>query len=102
MERYEKIINDLNIINSKAKFVGIKIIMVRRIIDTHKDDDELMKKVLESIKDTELYDLVLRACPELRGKKIKNVYFKRDDYFDIVEKIMNSENPLLEKALNSN
>ncbi|ADC69158.1 DNA-directed RNA polymerase, subunit I (RpoI) [Methanocaldococcus sp. FS406-22] len=102
MEKYEKIINDLNIINSKAKFLGIKIIMVRRIIDIYKDNDELIKKVLESIKDTELYDLVLRACPELRGEKIRNVHFKRDDYFDIIEKIMNSGNPLLEKALNSN
>ncbi|MEO2117340.1 MAG: DNA-directed RNA polymerase subunit I, partial [Methanocaldococcus sp.] len=62
-----------------------------RIIDMHKDNDELIKKVLESIKNTELYDLVLSACPELRGGRIKNVYFKEDNYFD-VENIINSEN----------
>ena len=61
-----------------------------------------MKKVLENIKDTELYDLVLRACPELRGEKIRDVYFKRNDYFNIIENVINGENPLLEKALNSN
>jgi len=101
MDDYKKIINDLNIINSKAKFVGIKIIMIRRIIHRYKDNDKLIKKVLEGIKNTELYDLVLSACPELRGEKIKNAYFKKNNYFDVIEKIMDSKNNLLEKALNS-
>ncbi|WP_244409401.1 DNA-directed RNA polymerase subunit I [Methanocaldococcus jannaschii] len=99
MDEYEKIINDLNTINSKAKFIGIKIIMVRRIIDMHKDNDKLIKKVLEGIKNTDLYDLVLNACPELKGERIKDVYFKKNDYFNVIKKTMSSENTVLKNVL---
>ena len=61
MKDYEKIINDLKTINSMAKYEVIKIVMARRILDKYKDNEELMNKILEGIKDTEIYDLVLKA-----------------------------------------
>ena len=61
MDDYEKIINDLKTINSMAKYEFIKIVMVRRILDKYKDDEEIMNKILEDIKDTEVYNLVLKA-----------------------------------------
>ena len=61
MDDYEKIINDLKTINSMAKYEFIKIVMVRRILDKYKDDEEIMNKILEDIKDTEIYNLVLKA-----------------------------------------
>ena len=61
MKDYEKIINDLKTINSMAKYEFIKIVMVRRILDKYKDDEEIMNKILEDIKDTEIYNLVLKA-----------------------------------------
>ncbi len=65
MESDEKIIEDLKIINSKAKFVGIKILMIRHIIESHINNKRLIYKILESTKNTELYELILTACPKL-------------------------------------
>lgn len=65
MENDEKIIEDLKIINSKAKFVGIKILMIRHIIESHMKDKKSIYKILESTKNTELYKLILIACPKL-------------------------------------
>ena len=61
MKDYEKIINDLKTINSMAKYEVIKIVMARRILDKYKDNEEFMSKILEDIKDTEIYNLVLKA-----------------------------------------
>ena len=61
MDDYEKIINDLKTINSMAKYEVIKIVMARRILDKYKDNEEFMSKILEDIKDTEIYNLVLKA-----------------------------------------
>ena len=61
MKDYEKIINDLKIINSMAKYEVIKIVMTRRILDKYKDDEKVMNKILEDIKGSEIYDLVLKA-----------------------------------------
>jgi hypothetical protein len=61
MKDYEKIINDLKTINTMAKYEVIKIVVARRILDKYKDNEELMNKILEGIKDTEIYDLVLKA-----------------------------------------
>ncbi|AIJ06073.1 hypothetical protein JH146_1231 [Methanocaldococcus bathoardescens] len=65
MKNDEKILEDLKIINSKAKFIGIKILMIRHIIESHIDDRKLIYKILESTKNTELYGLILTACPKL-------------------------------------
>ncbi|ADC70187.1 conserved hypothetical protein [Methanocaldococcus sp. FS406-22] len=65
MENDEKIIEDLKIINSKAKFVGIKILMIRHIIESHIKDEKLICRILESTKNTELHELILTACPKL-------------------------------------
>ena len=61
MKDYEKIINDLKIINSMAKYEVIKIVMTRRILDKYKDDEKVKNKILEDIKGSEIYDLVLKA-----------------------------------------
>jgi len=61
MKDYEKIINDLKIINTMAKYEVIKIVMTRRILDKYKDDEKVMNKILEDIKGSEIYDLVLKA-----------------------------------------
>ena len=61
MKDYEKIINDLKIINTMAKYEVIKIVMARRILDKYKDDEKVMNKILEDIKGSEIYDLVLKA-----------------------------------------
>jgi len=61
MKDYEKIINDLKTINSMAKYEVIKIVMARRILDKYKDNEEFMSKILDDIKDTEIYNLVLKA-----------------------------------------
>jgi len=61
MKDYEKIINDLKIINSMAKYEVIKIVMTRRILDKYKDDEKVMNKILEDIKGSEIYELVLKA-----------------------------------------
>ena len=61
MKDYEKIINDLKIINTMAKYEVIEIVMTRRILDKYKDDEKVMNKILEDIKGSEIYDLVLKA-----------------------------------------
>ena len=76
MDDYKKIIYDLNIINSKVKSEGLKIVMTKRLIDRYKDNEYLIKGVLKIIKDTELYSLVLRACPELLNFKNESNYLK--------------------------
>ena len=65
MKNDDKILEDLKIINSKAKFIGIKILMIRHIIEPLIDDRNLIYKILESTKNTELYGLILTACPKL-------------------------------------
>jgi DNA-directed RNA polymerase subunit I len=65
MKTDEKIIEDLKIINDKAKYMGIKIIMVRHLIEPHINNKKLLYKVLESTKDTEIHNLILTACPKL-------------------------------------
>ncbi len=45
--------------------MGIKIIMVRHLIEPHINNKKLLYKVLESTKDTEIHNLILTACPKL-------------------------------------
>ncbi|CAB3287184.1 conserved protein of unknown function [Methanocaldococcus lauensis] len=62
----EKILEDLKIINSKARYMGIKIVLVRHIIEPHINNEKIMHKILKSTENSELYNLILLSCPKLK------------------------------------
>ncbi|ACV25209.1 hypothetical protein [Methanocaldococcus fervens] len=65
-DEIEKIINDLEVINNNLKSEGIKIIMAQNRIKPHIHNEEMMNKILNSIKDNKLYNLVLIALEMLK------------------------------------
>ncbi len=70
----EKILEDLKIINSEAKYMGLKIVLVRHVIEPHINNEKIMRRILKSTENSELYNLILLSCPKLKyySKKIKN------------------------------
>ncbi|ENN96325.1 hypothetical protein J422_03159 [Methanocaldococcus villosus KIN24-T80] len=67
------IVEMLRIIDNRAKFMGIKLTMIKNLLEKYKDNKELLKEVLKETEGTKLHDLILEACPYLRDldKEIK-------------------------------
>ncbi|XRO77063.1 hypothetical protein ACO3VM_00605 [Methanocaldococcus sp. 10A] len=62
----KKVLKDLEIINNNAKYIGIKVIMIRHILESHANNRRVISNVLNATRNTELYDLILLACPKLK------------------------------------
>ncbi|CAB3287692.1 V4R domain-containing protein [Methanocaldococcus lauensis] len=60
-----KIIEMLKIIDNRAKFMGIKLNMMKNLLEKYKDNKELLKEVLKITKGTRLHELILEAYPPL-------------------------------------
>ena len=71
-----KIIEMLRIIDNRAKFMGIKLTMMKNLLEKYKDDKELLKEVLKLTEGTRLHELILEAYPPLEElkKEIKEEY----------------------------
>ncbi|WP_456419256.1 V4R domain-containing protein [Methanocaldococcus infernus] len=61
-----RIVRMLEIIDNKAKFMGIKLTMIRNLLERYKNNKELIKEILKLTEGKRLYDLILEACPELK------------------------------------
>ncbi|WP_423793425.1 V4R domain-containing protein [Methanocaldococcus indicus] len=73
-----KLIEMLKIIDNRAKFMGIKLTMMKNLLEKYKDDKELLKEVLKLTEGTRLHDLILEAYPPLEEleKELKEEEFK--------------------------
>jgi len=60
-----KIIEMLRIIDNRAKFMGIKLTMMKNLLEKYKDNKELLKEVLKLTEGTRLHELILEAYPPL-------------------------------------
>ncbi|XRO75651.1 V4R domain-containing protein [Methanocaldococcus sp. 28A] len=64
-----EIIEMLRIIDNRAKFVGIKLTMMKNLLVKYKDNKELLKEVLKLTEGTRLHELILEAYPPLEELK---------------------------------
>lgn len=64
-----KIIEMLRIIDNRAKFMGIKLTMMKNLLEKYKDNKELLKEVLKLTEGTRLHELILEAYPPLEELK---------------------------------
>jgi len=64
-----KIIEMLRIIDNRAKFMGIKLNMMKNLLEKYKDNKELLKEVLKLTEGTRLHELILEAYPPLEELK---------------------------------
>ncbi|WP_456471840.1 V4R domain-containing protein [Methanocaldococcus sp.] len=73
MNTATRVIRMLEIIDNKAKFIGIKLSMIRNLLERYKDNEELLKEILKQTEGKKIHDLILEACPELKEleEKIK-------------------------------
>ena len=69
MATANEIIEMLRNIDSKAKFTGIKLTMVKNLLEKYRNDRELLIEVLRLTKGTHLHDLILEAYPQLESLK---------------------------------
>ncbi|XRO77587.1 V4R domain-containing protein [Methanocaldococcus sp. 10A] len=71
-----KIIEMLRIIDNRAKFMGIKLNMMKNLLEKYKDNKELLKEVLKLTEGTRLHELILEAYPPLEElkKELKEEY----------------------------
>jgi predicted hydrocarbon binding protein len=60
-----QIVNMLRTIDRRAKFRGIKLVMIRNLLEKYKNDKALLKGVLRLTRGTKLHDLIIEARPEL-------------------------------------
>ncbi|WP_048203434.1 V4R domain-containing protein [Methanocaldococcus infernus] len=84
-----KIIESLKVIDSRAKFMGIKLTMIRNLLEKYRDDKDLLKEVLKALRGSHLYDLVLEACPYL--KDLENEILEEELTGHIESKIKKEE-----------
>lgn len=64
-----KVIEMLRIIDNRAKFMGIKLTMMKNLLEKYKDNKDLLKEVLKLTEGTRLHDLILEAYPPLEELK---------------------------------
>ncbi|WP_456372253.1 V4R domain-containing protein [Methanocaldococcus sp.] len=77
-----KIIEMLKVIDNRAKFIGIKLNMMKNLLEKYKDDKELLKEVLKLTEGTRLHELILEAYPPL--EKLKEE-LKKEEIIPIVD-----------------
>ncbi len=64
-----KLIEMLKIIDNRAKYMGIKLTMIKNLLEKYKDNKELLKEVLKLTEGTKLHELILEAYPPLEELK---------------------------------
>ena len=60
-----QIVNMLRTIDNRAKFTGIKLTMMKNLLEKYKNDRELLREVLKLTRGTRLHDLIIEAYPVL-------------------------------------
>jgi len=60
-----QIVNMLRTIDNRAKFTGIKLTMMKNLLEKYKNDRELLREVLKLTRGTRLHELILEAYPTL-------------------------------------
>ena len=69
MTTANEIVEMLRNIDSKAKFTGIKLTMIKNLLERYRSNRELLMDVLKMTKGTHLHDLILEAYPQLEALK---------------------------------
>ena len=69
MATANEIVEMLRNIDSKAKFTGIKLTMIKNLLEKYRNDRELLIDVLKLTRGTHLHDLILEAYPQLEALK---------------------------------
>jgi predicted hydrocarbon binding protein len=67
MTTANEIVEMLKNIDSKAKFTGIKLTMIKNLLEKYRNNRELLEDVLRLTRGTHLHDLILEAYPQLQS-----------------------------------